>query len=82
MLVSLGATLSFTVAADPGHHVGTVTVDGSPVALTSPCTFAPVSANHTIDVQFALNPPVGAITTLAATLVRIGTTPAARFASR
>ncbi len=72
VLVSLGGTPSFTFAADPGHHVTSVTVDGAGAALTSPYTFAPVSANHTIDVQFAVNPAVAAITTLASTQLRTG----------
>ena len=72
---SLNATPAFTFAADPGYHVASVTVDGSAVALTSPYTFAPVSANHTIDVQFAVNPPVPALTALTATTLRTGQGP-------
>ncbi|HEY6196178.1 MAG TPA: Ig-like domain repeat protein [Candidatus Eisenbacteria bacterium] len=72
VLVSLGATPSFAFAADPGFHVASVTVDGAGAPLTSPFTFAPVSANHTIDVQFVVNPAVAAITTLASTQLRTG----------
>lgn len=72
ILVSLGGTPSFSFAADAGYHVASVTVDGGAVASTSPYTFAPVSSNHTIDVQFAANPAVAAISTLAATQVRTG----------
>ena len=72
VLVSLNATPSFAFAAAPGYHVDAVSVDGSPAALTSPYTFAAVSSNHTIDVQFAANPPVSAIGTLAATQLRNG----------
>jgi len=72
VLVSAGASQEFTFAADPGYHVSAVTVDGSPVALTSPYTFAAVAANHTIDVQFVVNPPVPAITTLSSTTLRTG----------
>src|SRR5262249_16863593 len=68
-LHSLNATPSFTFTADAGHHVASVTVDGGAAPLTSPYTFAPVSANHTIDVQFAAN-PVPAISTLVAAQVR------------
>jgi hypothetical protein len=71
-LYSLNATPSYTFAADPGYHVSSVTVDGGAVALTSPYTFAPVSSNHTIDVQFVVNPAVPAISTLTATQVRTG----------
>src|SRR5262249_22714979 len=70
-LHSLNATPSFTFTADAGHHVASVTVDGGAAPLTSPYTFAPVSANHTIDVQFAAN-PVPAISTLVAAQVRTG----------
>jgi hypothetical protein len=72
VLVSLGATPSFSFAADPGYHVASVTVDGGGVPLTSPYTFAPVSSNHTLDVQFALNPAVPPITTLASVQQRTG----------
>jgi len=71
-LYSLGATPSYTFAADPGYHVTSVTVDGNTAPLTSPYTFAPVDSNHTIAVQFASNPAVPPITTLAATQVRTG----------
>jgi hypothetical protein len=71
-LYSLNATPSYTFAADPGYHVASVTVDGGAVPLTSPYTFAPVSSNHTIDVQFVVNPAVPAISTLSATQVRTG----------
>ena len=71
-LYSLGATPSFTLTADPGYHVASVTVDGSAAALTSPYTFGPISSNHTINVQFAVNPAVAAIATLSATQVRTG----------
>jgi len=72
VLVSLNATPSFSFASDPGYHVASVTVDGAGVALTSPYTFAPVSANHTIAVQFAVNPPVPALAALTASTVRTG----------
>jgi hypothetical protein len=71
-LYSLNASPSFTFAANPGHHVASVTVDGGAVPLTSPYTFAALSSNHTIDVQFAVNPAVPAISTLAATQLRTG----------
>jgi hypothetical protein len=47
-------------------------VDGGAAPLTSPYTFAALNSNHTIDVQFAVNPAVPAITTLTATQVRTG----------
>jgi hypothetical protein len=68
----LNDTPSYSFVADPGNHVQSVTVDGSAVALTSPYTFGPISANHTIDVQFTGNPAVPAITTLASSTVKTG----------
>jgi hypothetical protein len=47
-------------------------VDGGAAPLTSPYTFAPVTSNHTIDVQFDVNPPVAAIATLTAAQVSSG----------
>jgi hypothetical protein len=67
-----GATPSFAFAASSGHHVAAVTVDGGAAPLTSPYTFAVISANHTLDVQFAVNPPVAGITDLTAVRVRTG----------
>jgi hypothetical protein len=75
VFVSLNDTPSFTLTADPGYHVSAVTVDALPVSLTSPYTFAPVSSNHTIDVQFAANPAVPAITTLTASTETSGNGP-------
>jgi len=71
-LYSLNATPSYTFAADPGYHVASVTVDGGAAPLTSPYTFAALSSNHTLDVQFAVNPAVPAITTLTATQLQTG----------
>jgi Bacterial Ig-like domain (group 3)/FlgD Ig-like domain len=71
-LYSLNATPAYTFVADPGNHVQSVTVDGSPAPLTSPYTFGPVTVNHTIDVQFTGNPSVPAITTLASQTVKAG----------
>jgi hypothetical protein len=72
VLVSLDDTPSFTFGANPGYHVLSVTVDGSPAPTTSPYTFAPVSANHTIAVAFDVNPPVAAIASLEAFQQRTG----------
>jgi hypothetical protein len=50
------ADVVFTFIPDPGYHVASVTVDGT--ALASPggtYTFTGVSANHTIDVKFAVD---------------------------
>lgn len=69
-LFSLNATPAFTFVADPGYHVASVTVDGGAVATSSPYTFAALSSNHTIDVQFQVNPAVPAIALLAASPVK------------
>ena len=53
--VSHGADQTFTFTPAANYHVSDVTVDGSPVALASSYTFTTVTANHTIDVQFALD---------------------------
>jgi hypothetical protein len=72
VLVSRDATPSFTFTPEPGYHIATVTVDGSPAAPSSPYTFAPVTMNHTLAVTFDVNPPVAPLTTLAASQVRSG----------
>ncbi|MGH3053797.1 MAG: FlgD immunoglobulin-like domain containing protein, partial [Gaiellaceae bacterium] len=65
-------TPSFVFTADATYHVTSVTVDGAAAPLTSPYSFAPLAANHTIDVQFDVNPAVGAIASLASTTVKTG----------
>jgi len=71
-LYSLNATPTYTFTADAGYHVSAVTVNGAAVPLAASYTFAPVSSNQTIDVQFEINPPVAAIANLTATQVRTG----------
>jgi hypothetical protein len=58
LIVSAGATPTFTFMPDPGYHVGAVTVDGGAVAMTSSnaYTFPAVTADHAISVAFAVNP--------------------------
>ena len=72
LLFNLNDTPSFAFTADATYHVLSVTVDGAAAPLTSPYTFAPLSANHTIDVQFEANPAVGAIASLASATVKTG----------
>ena len=50
-----GDNQSFTFTPSANHHVSAVTVDASPVALAPGYTFTNVTANHTIDVQFAID---------------------------
>jgi len=58
LIVSAGATPTFTFAPDLGYHVGAVTVDGVGVTMTSSnaYTFPAVMADHAISVAFAVNP--------------------------
>jgi hypothetical protein len=52
-----GSTPTFTLTPDEGCHITTVQVDGVPVTPTptGEYTFAPVTADHTISVQFAVD---------------------------
>ncbi len=64
---SYGDSPSLAFSADAGFHLDAVVVDGVNLGIvSSPYTFPSIAANHTIDVQFAANPPVAAITNLAA----------------
>jgi hypothetical protein len=51
----------FTIVPDPGYHIATVTVDGSPAGTLPRYTFPDVQANHAISTTFAPNPAVSAI---------------------
>jgi hypothetical protein len=53
--VTFGAKPTYVFSPDAGYHVGGVTVDGTPVALTGThsYTFPGVSANHALGVSFA-----------------------------
>jgi hypothetical protein len=44
---------AFTITADPGYKIATVTVDGSIAVVASPYTFTNVQATHTITASFA-----------------------------
>jgi hypothetical protein len=46
---------TFTIAADPGYHVATVTVDGSSVGASTSVVFTSVTATHTVAAAFAVN---------------------------
>jgi hypothetical protein len=55
-MVNYGTTPTYTVTANTGYSVGSVTVDGSAVTLTAGAyTFPAVTANHTIAASFAIN---------------------------
>jgi hypothetical protein len=55
VVVNDGANQMFTFTPAANHHVSSVTVDASPVAVAPSYTFTNVTADHTIDVQFALD---------------------------
>jgi hypothetical protein len=46
---------TFTFSPNVGYHVADVLVDGVSVGVVPSYTFTNVQANHTIDVQFAIN---------------------------
>ncbi|MGA2680531.1 MAG: hypothetical protein ABSF44_01875 [Candidatus Bathyarchaeia archaeon] len=54
-----GITQSFQITPATGHHITSVTVDGSPVAVTSSSgqtfSFTNIQANHTITATFAID---------------------------
>jgi hypothetical protein len=55
-LVDFGADSICTVTSATGYHADAVTVDGSPATLSdNTYTFSNVTANHAIDVTFAIN---------------------------
>jgi hypothetical protein len=53
--LNFGGTQRFTYSVITGYHVDTVRVDGIKIDSLAGYTFASVSANHTIDVTFAIN---------------------------
>lgn len=55
--VNAGGSLTFTIKADDGYHIDTLKVDGTAATTDGSYTFSNVSANHTIEVTFAANPP-------------------------
>jgi len=70
--VSYGGSQGYTITPDAGYHVLDVLVDGPSVGAVTSYTFTNVQANHTIVASFAANPPVAAITALAAAQVKTG----------
>ena len=50
--VSSGSSQSFSVSADEGYEIGTLTVDGLSLGAQSDYTFSNVQANHTIAATF------------------------------
>ena len=54
--IDQGSDITFTITPDPGYSVNEVRVDGDAVDIATSYTFSNVSSNHTIAVDFALNP--------------------------
>ena len=69
--VTHGASQSFTIAANAGHHILDVLVDAVSVGAVSSYTFTNVTADHTIAASFEVNPAVPALT-LSASQVKTG----------
>jgi uncharacterized repeat protein (TIGR02543 family) len=59
VVVNAGTDRTFNITPDPGYHISTLLVDGSPVTRLSSYTFQNVSADHTLRVTFARNTAVG-----------------------
>jgi outer membrane protein assembly factor BamB len=55
VIVTYGASQTFTMKPNTGYYIATLTVDGSPVTPAPTYTFTNVTANHTISVTFAAN---------------------------
>ena len=52
--VNHGANQAFTITANTGYQVSSVTVDGTSVGAVSSYTFSNVTANHTISATFSV----------------------------
>ncbi|MEQ1831518.1 MAG: FlgD immunoglobulin-like domain containing protein [Candidatus Eisenbacteria bacterium] len=70
--VACGASESFVLSPDVGFHVASVLLDGVGIGFVNPVTLADVTADRTLSVTFAVNPPVAPITDLAAVQLRKG----------
>jgi outer membrane protein assembly factor BamB len=55
VIVTYGASQTFTMKPNTGYYIATLTVDGSPVTPAPRYTFTNVTTNHTISVTFAAN---------------------------
>ena len=54
--VNYGSSKSFTITANAGYKISSVTVDGSSVGAVSSYTFSNVTSNHTINASFTIIP--------------------------
>jgi hypothetical protein len=91
-VVDSGTDQSFTMTANSGFYLSTLTVDGGPVTPVSPYTFTDVQAAHTIAAGFASDAaviggtsstavlsPLNLCDTIPVTLTRSGGTPVLGF---
>ncbi len=70
--VKEGSTQSFTIKANPGYFISTISVDGSPISFNNQLeytyTFPNVTSNHTTEAQFMkqqdLTPPTLTLPTI------------------
>jgi hypothetical protein len=53
--IPVGGSQTFKITPDAGHHIENVMVDGVSVGAVSTYTFSNVTANHTINANFAIN---------------------------
>jgi hypothetical protein len=53
--VAHGASQSYTITPDPGYHLDSLYVDGTPVPVLLPFSLTSVQADHAVHVTFAIN---------------------------
>ena len=53
--VNYGASKTFTITPNTGHHVASVRRDGVSIGAPSSVTFSNVTSNHTVSATFAIN---------------------------
>ncbi len=71
--VNYGNSQTFTITANLGYHIASLTVDGSPVVDASTYTFSNVEAAHTISATFAINTYTITVTQTANGVIAPGT---------
>ena len=74
--VNEGLSQAYTITPSSGYNIASITVDGSPVTVTSSSgqtyTFSSVSANHTISATFMANYIITATTDVNGTILPSG----------
>ena len=53
--VAHGGSQSYAITPDPGYHVDSLTVDGTPVPVVLPFSLTDVRADHAVHVTFAID---------------------------